>query len=161
MYGPDLSGALVLIGTVLAVPFILGVVATLLAGLQGAVAGPELSTSRRLVGTMVGGLVGCTTLTVLSIAAYLVIRSLGQWFVAIFAASGLGLLSAYNTARVISNRMNRYRCRGCRARFHSPYPAVRCPRCEREREGIETGQWLEKLPERLRGLIGRGPAGSA
>src|SRR5437016_4844365 len=62
MYGPDLRGLVVVYWAALAVPLLLGVVATLLAGSEGAAAGPHLPAGRRMAAATAGGLAGCLAL---------------------------------------------------------------------------------------------------
>jgi hypothetical protein len=138
MYAPDLSGLFFFIKLVLAVPLLLGVVTTLLAGVEGASAGPHLRAGRRLVAAAAGGLVGCFTFAGAALvglhAALRTDAGLAGCFLAIFMAAVLGLLVAFLTARATAARLNRYRCAECRERFRAQWPVARCPRCDRPPE---------------------------
>src|SRR4051812_22034932 len=65
---PDLAGVLVGLGVLLGVPLILGAVAPLLAGSEGAGAGPHLPAGRRLIAAGAGGLLGCLALAATAVA---------------------------------------------------------------------------------------------
>jgi hypothetical protein len=162
MYAPNLEGLVLVLVEVLALPLLLGAVATLLAGLEGASAGPHLRTGRRLIAATTGALVGCLALAGAACFGLYVALSastgLAGCFLAIVLASVLGLLLAYRSARAIAARLNRYRCAGCRVWFRAQWPTERCPRCTEERENAE-GNWSSEFEARWRELAGRGPAG--
>jgi len=134
MPAPNLGNLIVALGLVLALPLLLGAVATLAAGLEGAEAGPRLPAGRRLIAAGAGGLAGGLALAAAAAAGLSAAAGLPGCFLAVFAASGSGMLTAYHAARVTAARLDRYRCGECRARFRSAWPAGLCPRCAGERE---------------------------
>jgi hypothetical protein len=158
---PNLMGVVFALGVVLAIPLLLGAVAVLLAGAEGAAAGPHLRAGRRLLAVAAGELVGGSALGGAALAGLDVAVSAGAGlagcFLAIFVATVLGMLLAYRTARAVATRLGYYRCAGCRGWFRAPWPAERCPRCAEKKENPEVS-WASEFATRLRELAGRAPA---
>ena len=159
--GPNLTGFVFVLWVVLALPLVLGEVAVLLAGAEGATAGPHLRAGRRLVAAAVGGLVGSLTLGGAALAGLAVAMSAGMGlagcFLAILVATVVGMLLAYRTARAFAPRLGCYRCAGCRKWFRAPVPAERCPQCAEQGENVEV-DWASEFTTRWRELAGHGPA---
>ena len=167
MYGPDFSAVYVFLGAILAVPLLLGITATILAGSEGANSGSHLTTGRHLLATAAGGTVGCVILTGATYGGLSVVVNMEGLegffgcFLTVFVASGLGLCTAYATARAIGSNLDRYRCKTCGVRFRSPYARKHCPRCAEAIDQVESGRALAEFSARCRRLIGRTTATKA
>ena len=150
------------LGVVLALPLLLGAAAALLAGVEGAAAGPRLPWGRHLTAAAAGGAVGCGLLAGAALAglyaALLAGAGLAGCFAAVFVASALGLAAAHGTASAVAARLDRYRCRGCRGRFRAPWPADLCPRCAAQQGDAATGAAAGQFALRWRELSGHAPA---
>jgi hypothetical protein len=158
---PNLMGFVLALWMVLAVPLLLGAVAVLLAGAEGAEAGPQLRAGRRLVAAAGGGLGGGLTLAGAALAGlYITLAAdagLAGCFLAILVATVLGMVLAYRTARAFATRLGCYRCAGCRRWFRSRWPAGQCPQCAEQSENVE-GNWASEFATRWRELDGRNQA---
>ena len=162
--GPNIENLILVALMVVGVPLILCAVATLLAALQGANARRQLPTGRHWVATAVGGLIGSLTLATAIVAGLVAAKSLAiignstSFILVILVSAVLGMLGAYHTARWVATRLDRYRCRACRVRFRSLWPATFCPRCDEERDRNEVGRELAEFPAKLQRMTGRGRA---
>jgi hypothetical protein len=128
-----------LLGPVLlvSVPLMIGLIAIILSGAEGAGAGFQLTRKRWLLTVAVGGLAGCVVMATVIAGSMTVATSnflpsvlagpiVG---VLILVAPVLGGFVAYHTARKLGVKLCHYRCRTCDVRFHARCVTEWCFRC--------------------------------
>ena len=163
MLGPDFRGLVICFWSVLSVPIILGMTATLLAASDGANSPVRLPRGRRALATTVGGVIGPFVLAAMVCVTLYAIDGLGSAIVlsglpiGILVGSALGVLAAYQTARILSLNLNWYRCKTCGARFRARYATDRCERCEKRAEQEEVARALAGLAAHTHELPVREP----
>lgn len=123
---PDLRVLSLFIWTICAVPFLVGTFIMALASSSGAEGVVSLTQGRHLLATTTGIVLGGLCLVGSLLIGALWIES-ATWLVLFsFLAPGLACVLAYQSAKIVSVRLARYRCKVCGVRYFSRFAKDRC-----------------------------------
>ena len=113
----DLGELVFLVWALFFFPILLGMAATLFAAYCGAESKAHLPIFRHLLATAFGGVIGCGCFSAVLVVAYFTVDGLAEILGSIFAASLVGALIAYHTAKYVSTKVIWYQCEKCGMKY--------------------------------------------
>ena len=138
--------------TVVAIPIFLGALVTLAASGSGAEAKVRLPRDRYVLATATGTVVGWLFLAGAVRLSMLVAPHVGAMFVVILLGSLWAGLAGYQTAKLLSGRLNWYTCPRCQLKFRSREAVTRCRICELEGDQNTVAESLAKPSRQIQDL---------
>jgi hypothetical protein len=135
----DFGPLILIVWTIIAVPALLGAIATILASSCGAQAVAHLPGARHFLATVIGGAVGCLCIVGVLWLGLLLLNSVASVVAGAIMLFGLiavllsaplaGGLLGYQVGKFVSSQLNWYRCRTCGASFRSKHVRQQCLQC--------------------------------